>query len=81
MSWKAALEAFAESYHFPYVHANSIIGMNTIPDIGVHEEFGLHHRICFPYPWIRLHDDPDAAAQRAPRSTTSPSSTGCSRTW
>jgi nitrite reductase/ring-hydroxylating ferredoxin subunit len=61
VSWKAALEAFAESYHFPFVHGSSLIGMNTVPDIGVHEAFGLHHRICFPYPWIALHDDGEAS--------------------
>ena len=78
-SWKAALEAFAESYHFPYVHAKSLIGMNTIPDIGVHDALGPHHRICFPYPWIRQHltrADVDAWLP----STTWRSSTGCSRT-
>lgn len=52
VSWKAALEAFAESYHFPYVHGSSIIGMNTVPDIGVHDALGRHGRVCFPFPWI-----------------------------
>jgi choline monooxygenase len=60
VSWKAALEAFAESYHFPYVHGQSIIGMNTIPDIAVHDAFGRHGRVCFPFPWItdELSTDP-----------------------
>ena len=31
VNWKAALEAFAENYHFAYVHGQSIIGMNTLP--------------------------------------------------
>jgi phenylpropionate dioxygenase-like ring-hydroxylating dioxygenase large terminal subunit len=57
VNWKAALEAFAESYHFPYVHANSLIGQNTIADVAVHQSFGRHHCICFPFPWIRSHDD------------------------
>ena len=61
VSWKAALEAFAESYHFPYVHANSLIGQNTIPDIGLHDALGPHHRLCFPYPWIALHDEGEAS--------------------
>lgn len=61
VSWKAALEAFAESYHFPYVHGNSLIGQNTIPDIGVHDALGPHHRVCFPYPWISAHDDGEAS--------------------
>lgn len=57
VSWKAALEAFAESYHFPFVHGKSLIGQNTIPDIGVHDALGPHHRLCFPYPWITAHDE------------------------
>jgi len=61
VSWKAGLEAFAESYHFPYVHANSIIGQNTIADVAVHEALGRHHRVCFPLPWIRLHDEGEAS--------------------
>ena len=52
VSWKAGLEAFAESYHFPFVHGRSIIGQNTLPDIGVHDALGRHQRVCFPYPWI-----------------------------
>ncbi len=31
VNWKAAIEAFAENYHFPYVHAQSIVGQNTSP--------------------------------------------------
>jgi hypothetical protein len=61
VSWKAALEAFAESYHFPFVHKNSIVGAGTVPDIGVHEAFGLHHRLCFPFPWITAHDEGEAS--------------------
>ena len=61
VNWKTALEAFAESYHFPYVHANSLIGQNTIADVAVHHTFGRHHRICFPFPWIRNHDHGEAS--------------------
>lgn len=61
VSWKAAIEAFAESYHFPHVHGSSVVGMNTLADIAVHEPLGRHHRICFPYPWITAHDDGDAS--------------------
>jgi nitrite reductase/ring-hydroxylating ferredoxin subunit len=61
VSYKAALEAFAESYHFPYVHANSLIGQNTIADVAVHEAFGRHHRICFPFPWITNLDEGEAS--------------------
>ena len=57
VSWKAALEAFAESYHFPYVHANSIVGQSTIADTAVFEPLGRHHRICFPTTGITAHDE------------------------
>lgn len=57
VSWKAALEAFAESYHFPYVHANSIVGQSTIADTAVFQPLGRHHRICFPTTAITAHDE------------------------
>jgi nitrite reductase/ring-hydroxylating ferredoxin subunit len=60
VSWKAALEAFAESYHFPYVHRNSLIGQNTIANTAVFDEFGLHYRLGFACPWIeRVRSKPD----------------------
>ncbi len=52
VSWKGALEAFAEGYHFPFVHGQSVIGMNTLPNTHVYDEFGPHHRIGFPFTWI-----------------------------
>ncbi len=52
VNWKSALEAFAENYHFAYVHANSLIGQNTVGNTTVFDSFGLHHRIAFPSPWI-----------------------------
>ena len=52
VSWKAALEAFAESYHFPYVHGSSLIGQNTVPDTATFDRYGRHHRLGFPCPWI-----------------------------
>lgn len=57
VNWKAALEAFAESYHFPYVHGQSLIGQNTIADVTVYEGLGLHSRVCFPVAWIAEGDD------------------------
>jgi nitrite reductase/ring-hydroxylating ferredoxin subunit len=51
VNWKAALEAFAENYHFAYVHGSSIIGMNTVTNTALFDRFGLHHRLCFPSPW------------------------------
>ncbi|MBM7279100.1 aromatic ring-hydroxylating dioxygenase subunit alpha [Gordonia rubripertincta] len=53
VSWKGALEAFAEGYHFPFVHGNSVIGQNTIANTHVYDEFGPHHRIGFPFNWVR----------------------------
>ena len=52
VSWKAALEAFAENYHFPYVHGASLIGQNTVADTATFDRFGQHHRLGFPCPWI-----------------------------
>jgi phenylpropionate dioxygenase-like ring-hydroxylating dioxygenase large terminal subunit len=53
VSWKGALEAFAEGYHFPFVHGESLIGQNTLPNTAVYDEFGKHHRIGFPFTWIK----------------------------
>ncbi|MFD3745438.1 aromatic ring-hydroxylating dioxygenase subunit alpha [Nocardia sp. NPDC058633] len=56
VSWKGALEAFAESYHFPFVHGESVIGQNTVADTSTHDEFGRHHRMGFPFNWITTLD-------------------------
>ena len=53
VSWKGALEAFAEGYHFPFVHGESVIGQNTLANTMVYDEFGKHHRIGFPFNWIK----------------------------
>ena len=59
VSWKGALEAFAEGYHFPYVHGQSLIGQNTLANTSIYDEFGKHHRIGFPFTWItNLSHDP-----------------------
>ena len=52
VNWKAAIEAFAENYHFPYVHKNSIVGQNTVANTAVFDAYGQHHRLGFPCPWI-----------------------------
>ena len=58
VSWKGALEAFAEGYHFPFVHGESVIGQNTLPNTHVYDEWGKHHRIGFPFNWVTaLADD------------------------
>lgn len=62
VSWKGALEAFAEGYHFPFVHGESLIGQNTMANTHVYDEWGRHHRIGFPFIWIsQLHDDPSGS--------------------
>ena len=73
-NWKSALEAFAENYHFPYVHGQSIVGTNTVANTAAFDAFGPHHRLAFPSPWIA--DLPDDA----PTLAGCRSSTGCSRT-
>lgn len=52
VNWKAAVEAFAENYHFPYVHGGSIVGMNTVGNTAAFDAHGPHHRLAFPCPWI-----------------------------
>jgi phenylpropionate dioxygenase-like ring-hydroxylating dioxygenase large terminal subunit len=52
VSWKGALEAFAEGYHFPFVHGESLIGQNTLANTAIYDEYGRHHRIGFPFTWI-----------------------------
>jgi phenylpropionate dioxygenase-like ring-hydroxylating dioxygenase large terminal subunit len=47
-NWKCALEAFQETYHFPYVHRDSIVGQGTIANITVFDRFGRHHRLGVP---------------------------------
>ena len=47
VSWKGSLEAFAEGYHFQYVHPNSI-GQGAIGNTTIHDAFGKHHRLGFP---------------------------------
>ncbi len=62
VSWKGALEAFAEGYHFPFVHGESLIGMNAMANTAIYAEYGKHHRIGFPFTWItNLADDPNAS--------------------
>ncbi|MEV4238179.1 aromatic ring-hydroxylating dioxygenase subunit alpha [Nocardia sp. NPDC050408] len=62
VSWKGALEAFAEGYHFPFVHGGSVIGQNTLPNTMVFDKFGNHHRMGFPFTWItNLETDPSAS--------------------
>lgn len=60
VNWKNALEAFAEGYHFPYVHGESVIGLNTVANCSTYDGFGKHHRLGFPFKWITaLTDSPE----------------------
>ena len=62
VSWKGALEAFAEGYHFPFVHGQSLISQSALANTSIYDEYGRHHRIGFPFHWIaKLAADPDAS--------------------
>jgi phenylpropionate dioxygenase-like ring-hydroxylating dioxygenase large terminal subunit len=62
VNWKGALEAFAESYHFPFVHGRSLIGRSTLANTSVHDTYGRHHRLGFPFNWITALDaDPNGS--------------------
>lgn len=62
VSWKGALEAFAAGHHFPFDRGESVIGMSALPDTGIYDEYGRHHRIGFPFKWIaNLADDPSGS--------------------
>lgn len=62
VSWKGALEAFAEGYHFPFVHGESLIGQNALPNVAIYDEYGKHHRLGFPFNWIvNLDADPSGS--------------------
>ncbi|MGH7133679.1 MAG: aromatic ring-hydroxylating oxygenase subunit alpha [Phycisphaerales bacterium] len=58
-NWKAGLEAFAENYHFPIVHRQSVIAQTTQPNTALFDRFGRHHRLTFPCSWIDSAPDGD----------------------
>ena len=47
-NWKCALEAFQETYHFPYVHGNSMVGQGSMPNITTFDQLGRHHVLGVP---------------------------------
>ena len=67
-NWKCALEAFQETYHFPYVHGSSLVGQGTISNITSFDQFGRHHRLGVPIATILDDEDADAHAPDAPES-------------
>jgi choline monooxygenase len=58
-NWKCALEAFMETYHFPYVHANSMVGQSTYANIVTFDQIGRHHRLGVPI--LSIGTDPEPA--------------------
>jgi nitrite reductase/ring-hydroxylating ferredoxin subunit len=59
-NWKCALEAFQETYHFPYVHRDSIVGQGTVANIVTFDAFGRHHRLGVPLASIGTDPEPPA---------------------
>ena len=52
-NWKCVLEAFYETYHFPFVHPNSPVGMGTIANTVSFDAFGHHARLGVPLASMR----------------------------
>ncbi len=57
-NWKCAMEAFQETYHFPYVHARSMPGHGTVANIVTFDQFGRHHRLGVPLVSMGREPDP-----------------------
>ncbi|MCK9923927.1 aromatic ring-hydroxylating dioxygenase subunit alpha [Frankia sp. AgPm24] len=57
-NWKCALEAFQETYHFPYVHAQSLVGHGTVANIVTFDQFGRHHRLGVPLKMLGAEPEP-----------------------
>ncbi len=57
-NWKCALEAFMETYHFPYVHPNSMVGQATFANIVTFDQIGRHHRLGVPIFAIGTDEEP-----------------------
>jgi choline monooxygenase len=63
-NWKSGIEAFCETYHFPFVHGRSQIGMGTIPNTVTFDAFGPHHRLGVPLRTMAEYDgDVNTAAE------------------
>jgi choline monooxygenase len=59
-NWKGLLEAFFETYHFSFVHANSMVGTGSIANVVSFDAIGKHARIGVPT--AMMQDLPDDAA-------------------
>ncbi len=64
-NWKCALEAFQETYHFPYVHGNSMVGQGSMPNITTFDQLGRHHVLGVPT--MVMGAEPEPAPGREPR--------------
>lgn len=47
-NWKCLIEAFYETYHFPFVHKNSVVGQGTVGNVVSFDAFGRHGRMGVP---------------------------------
>ncbi len=57
-NWKSCVEAFQETYHFPYVHTNSLPNNGTVPNIVTFDQIGRHHRLGIPHATIGHEPEP-----------------------
>ena len=46
-NWKLALDTFAETYHVPALHRDSL-ATTLYPYVEINDHYGLHHRYCGP---------------------------------
>jgi phenylpropionate dioxygenase-like ring-hydroxylating dioxygenase large terminal subunit len=46
-NWKCSMEAFLETYHFPYVHATSIVN-GSMSNVVTFDQLGRHHCLGVP---------------------------------
>ncbi len=57
-NWKCLMEAFYETYHFPFVHSDSMVGRGSIANIVSYDELGRHARLGVPRTMMRLDPPP-----------------------
>jgi len=46
-NWKHALDTYCEAYHVPKLHQQTL-ARYLVPNISIHDHFGLHHRYAAP---------------------------------
>lgn len=62
-NWKSCMEAFQETYHFPYVHTSSLPNTGSIANIVTFDQFGRHHRLGVPHATIGREAEPTPGEQ------------------